>query len=100
MKDDLLGGLGTTGMPQIDPRNYETIKCDKCGSIQFENQYVLKRVSGMELGQGVKPMILPLNILVCSKCGAILKDDIIGYKLEKDLGLITNDNDNKDLIIK
>jgi len=97
MNDDLLNGLGS-GMPKIDPRSYETIKCDKCGGIQFETQYVLKRVSGMELGQGVKPMILPLNILVCSKCGAILKDDIIGYKLEKDLGL-TN-NDNKDLNIK
>jgi uncharacterized Zn finger protein len=88
MKDDLfeLGG----SMPAVDPRNYETIKCDKCGSIQFVNQYVLKKVSGMELGQGAKPMMLPLNILVCAKCGAILADDIKGYKLEKDLGLEDN----------
>lgn len=88
MKDDLLGLGGS--MPAVDPRNYETIKCDKCGSIQFVNQYVLKKVSGMELGQGAKPMMLPLNILVCAKCGAILTDDIKGYKLEKDLGLEDN----------
>ena len=36
-------------------------------------------------------MMIPLNILVCDKCGAILADDIKGYKLEKDLGL-TEDN--------
>ena len=86
MNDDLLG-LGAS-MPTVDPRNYETIKCDKCGSIQFVNQYVLKRVSGMELGQGAKPMMVPLNILVCAKCGAILADDIKGYNLERDLGLL------------
>ena len=83
MKDDLL--LGGGAMPAVDPRNYETIKCSKCGSIQFESQYVLKKVSGMELGQGAKPMMVPLNILVCAKCGAILDDDIKGYKLEDDL---------------
>lgn len=80
--------LGSSQMPTVDPRNYETIKCDKCGSIQFVHQYVLKKVSGMELGQGAKPMMIPLNIFTCAKCGAILADDIKGYKLEKDLGLI------------
>lgn len=94
MKDDLFD-IGS--MPTVDPRNYETIKCDKCGSIQFVNQYVLKRVSGMELGQGAKPMMVPLNILVCAKCGAILADDIKGYKLEKDLGLL---DENKDEEVK
>lgn len=88
MKDDLFGLGGS--MPAVDPRNYETIKCDKCGGIVFDNKYILKRVSGMELGQGAKPMMLPLNILVCAKCGAILADDIKGYKLEKDLGLEDN----------
>lgn len=93
MKDDLLGLGGS--MPTVDPRNYETIKCDKCGSIQFVNQYVLKRVSGMELGQGAKPMMVPLNILTCAKCGAILADDIKGYKLEKDLGLEIKQDEEK-----
>ena len=86
MQDDLLLGGGIPSMgPKTDPRNYETVKCDKCGSIQFVPQYVLKRVSGMELGQGTKPVLVPLNIFACAKCGTILEDDIKGYKLENDL---------------
>ena len=100
--DDLLlgGGIPSVG-PKTDPRNYETIKCDKCGGIVFDNKYILKRVSGMELGQGAKPMMIPLNILVCNKCGAILADDIKGYKLENDLGLEdeTNAEENKNSLI-
>lgn len=79
--------LSGNQMGGIDPRGYETVKCDKCGCIQFVPQYILKRVSGMELGQGAKPMLIPLNIFACAKCGTILADDIKGYKLEKDLGL-------------
>ena len=95
-KDDLLGGLGS--MPKVDPRNYETIKCSNCGGIVFDTKYVLKRVSGMELGQGAKSMMVPLNVLVCANCGNILEDDIKGYKLEKDLE--TKKNNNSNLIIK
>ena len=93
MKDDLLG-LGTS-MPTVDPRNYETIKCDKCGSIQFTNQYILKKVSGLEVGNGARATVLPLNVLVCAKCGKIWEDDIKGYKLENDLGLEENENKPK-----
>ena len=90
MNNDLLG-LGAS-MPTVDPRNYETVKCDKCGSIQFVPQYIMKRISGIELGNGAKPTIVPLNIMVCAKCGSIWKDDIKGYKLENDL----NENENQD----
>lgn len=84
MNEEILGGVPSLG-PKQDPRNYETIKCDKCGGIVFDSKYVLKRVSGMEIGQGAKPMMIPLNVLVCAKCGAILADDVKGYKLEDDL---------------
>lgn len=91
-KDDLLGGISS--MPKVDPRNYETIKCSHCGGIVFDSKYVLKRVSGMELGQGAKSMMVPLNVLVCASCGNILEDDIKGYKLEKDLEIKNNNNGN------
>jgi len=81
--NNLLGNLGS--MPKVDPRNYETVKCSHCGSIQFVQQVVMKRVSGMELGQGATPTIVPLPIMVCAKCGEIWEDDIKGYKLENDL---------------
>ena len=95
MKDDL-AGLFSGGVPTVgansDPRKYKTIHCSKCNGIQFVNQYVLKKVSGMEIGQGAKDMMIPLNILVCAKCGAILDDDIKGYKLEEDLGLTADES--------
>ena len=86
MTDDLgmLGKVPTIGSSS-DPRKYETVKCDKCGGIVFDNKTILKRISGMEVGQGAKPVLVPLPVLVCAKCGAILADDIKGYKLENDL---------------
>ena len=68
-----------------DPRNYETVHCDKCNGIVFNNSTVLKRVPGVEVGQGAKPVLIPLPVLVCANCGAILADDIKGYKLEEEL---------------
>lgn len=86
------GGIPSIGKPKIDPRDYETIKCSHCGGIIFEEKYVLKKVSGVELGQGARDMMIPLNVLVCSQCHNIMDTDIKGYKLEKDLGL---ENNNK-----
>jgi len=82
-----LNMLGNTPLigAKSDPRDYETVKCDKCGGIVFDNKAILKRVSGVEVGQGAKPVLIPLPVLVCAKCGAILADDIKGYKLENDL---------------
>lgn len=93
MNNDLLlngGGIPSIGKPKIDPRDYETIKCSHCGGIIFEEKYVLKKVSGVELGQGARDMMIPLNVLVCSQCHNIMDSDIKGYKLEKDLGLENN----------
>ena len=96
MQDDLLlGGSVPSVGPKVDPRNYETVKCSKCGSIRFTNEVILKRISGMEIGQGTKPMLIPLQILTCANCGAILDDDIKGYKLEDDLNLTKENKDNK-----
>ena len=71
--------------PKTDPRQYETVHCSKCGSIRFVNEIILKRVSGLEIGAGDKQMLVPLQILTCANCGAILDDDVKGYKLEDDL---------------
>ena len=84
----ILGGNVPSIGSKSDPRDYETVKCDKCGGIVFSNKTILKRVSGVELGQGAKPVLVPLPVLVCHKCGAILADDIKGYKLEKELNEI------------
>ena len=83
MDNDLFGGIPNIGGPKVDPRDYPSIKCDKCGGIVFKNAVVLKEIPGSVVGQGGEPVVLPLQIFVCNKCGAILKSDIEAYKLEE-----------------
>ena len=83
MKDDLiLGGYST---PKVDPRDYQTIKCSKCGSIIFESGVVLKEIPGTIVGNGAEPIQYPLQVLICKKCGEILESDVKAYKLENDI---------------
>jgi len=86
MKDDLLlgGGIPSVG-PKFDLKNYETIKCSKCGGIKFVSQYIIKKISGVEFGNGAKPTFVPLNIMVCADCGTIWDEDVRGYKLENEI---------------
>ena len=86
--DMLFGGMPNVpniGKPKVDPRDYPTVKCHKCGSIVFNNAVILKEIPGAVVGQGAEPIIAPLQILVCNKCGEILKADVEAYKLEKEL---------------
>ncbi len=98
--DDLgmLGKVPAIG-PKGDPRDYETVHCDKCGGIVFNNSAILKRISGVEVGQGAKPVLVPLPVLVCAKCGAILADDVKGYKLEEELNKKESDKKENNLIL-
>lgn len=109
MNNDLIlgGGIPNIGGPKIDPRDYKTIKCHKCGSIVFRSGAVLKEIPGTVVGQGSEPVVVPLQVLICDKCGEILESDVKAYKLEKDLGISvenkTNvhiENNNGNLIIK
>lgn len=88
MNDDLMlgGGVPNIGGPKIDPRDYPSIKCNKCGGIVFRNGVVLKELPGTLVGNGTEPVTVPLQVLICDKCGSILKSDIKAYKLEKELG--------------
>jgi len=86
MNNDLIGGgIPNIGGPKVDPRDYKTIKCDKCGHFVFHTGAVLKEIPGTVVGQGTEPITVPLQVFVCDKCGAILESDIKAYKLEKDL---------------
>ena len=88
MKDnDLIlgGGIPNIGGPKIDPRDYSSVKCHKCGSIVFRSAMVLKEIPGTIVGNGTEPVQYPLQVFVCDKCGEILKSDIEAYKLDKEL---------------
>jgi len=87
----LLGaGIPNIGGPKIDPRDYKTIKCSKCGGIVFEAGYILKEIPGTLVGQSGESIIYPLQILKCADCGTIIESDIKAYKLENDINEITS----------
>lgn len=71
MKNDLLTNNG----PQIDPREYPDVVCDKCGCNTFSSAFVLKKIPGLLLGTGEKEIEYPLSVFICTKCGEILKRD-------------------------
>ena len=79
------GGIPNIGGPKIDPRDYKTIKCHKCGSIVFKNAAILKEIPGTVVGQGSESVVVPLQVLVCDKCREILESEVKTYKLENDL---------------
>lgn len=81
MKDDLLLNRG----PQVNPLDYPSIKCKKCGSILFGSAVVLKEIPGTLIGAAGETVQYPLKVFICKKCGEILDSDIKMYKLEKDL---------------
>lgn len=79
------GGIPNIGGPKIDPLEYPTKKCSKCGSITFVSKYVIKEIPGTMIGMGTDTVVYPLKVLACSECGHIIEEDVKMYKLEKDL---------------
>ena len=85
--DLLLGGgsIPNIGGPKVDPRDYPSIKCKKCGSIIFKSAMVLKEIPGTIVGYGTDPVSYPMQVFICDKCGEILESDVKAYKLENDI---------------
>ena len=71
-------------LPQIEPAEYPSLKCDKCGNVAFTPAMIIKMIPGVLLGSKNKTQLMPDQILVCSKCGTILKKDRKYYKLNDD----------------
>lgn len=73
--------------PQLNPRDYPSIKCDKCGSIIFQQATIIKQVPGKVVGQKEQYVYAPVNLFMCAKCGAIFRKDVENLGLHKDLGI-------------
>ena len=71
-------------LPQIEPTDYPSLACDKCGNVAFTPAMIIKMIPGVLLGSSSKTQLVPDQILVCSKCGTILKKDREYYKLNDD----------------
>ena len=71
-------------MPQLNPQDYETITCDMCGNAAFYPAMIIKKVPGVMFGSANKYQLVPDQILVCAKCGTILKKDRQYYNLSNE----------------
>lgn len=62
---------------RINPFDYDEVTCDKCGNNQFVERYIVRKIpAGIA---GATSQDYPIPVLVCAKCGTIIKsvrDDI------------------------
>lgn len=65
-KTPMLGNSGPA-VSRKDIIDSENVVCS-CGSKTFKEAIVLKRVSGIVLGEKT---VIPLNVIVCDKCGKL-----------------------------
>jgi len=68
---------------RINPLDYENLKCPKCGSIVWARGFLLKKISGIEIGAGTQDQLLDLPVYYCAECGEIFPDDREMYKLDQ-----------------
>lgn len=61
--------------PKIDPRDYESVKCPKCGCEIFTQGIIIKKIPGVLVGAGTDDMEYPIPVMVCSKCGTLSPAD-------------------------
>jgi len=86
-------------MPQLDPKDYDSLECDKCGCVAFMPAMIIKKVPGAAFGSAHKTQLVPDQILVCAKCGTILKKDREYYNLSDDNKQNPKTEENKSSII-
>ena len=86
LNDDLLFGVEGQGLstPRINPLEYPTFQCSGCGHKLFQPRVVLKEIPGTLVGNGLTPVLYPLQVMVCAKCGKVIDSDIKLHNLEKD----------------
>ena len=96
MKDDLIQGMG----PQIDPFNYPSVKCDKCGHEVFRQGVIFKKLPGLLMGGGAEDVNYPLPVYVCDKCGTI-PDEFVSKSAAKEiLGETEEKKEESSILIK
>lgn len=63
--DNINDGMGQV---RVNPTELPNEKCEKCGNVYFSEKYIMKRVSKLLIG-APEDQFVPINILVCDKCG-------------------------------
>ena len=55
---------------QVDLRDAETIKCDKCSNYLWIQSFVLKRLSALVSPSGQEALV-PIQVYSCGNCGKV-----------------------------
>lgn len=84
---------------EIDPRDYPTYKCDKCGNETFVPAVIFKTIPGVVVGKAGEDINEPLNVFICAKCHAIIKEDRKLLKLDDESKEEKKADDKPQLII-
>ena len=56
---------------QVDLKDADTMKCQKCGNSIFIQGYVIKRISAIVSPTG-EEVIAPIQVFNCGNCGEML----------------------------
>ena len=55
---------------KLDPTKLETVKCENCDGIFFQEVQMFKEVPAVQSPTGQKSM-LPIPVLRCAECGSV-----------------------------
>lgn len=71
MNDELLNMGNASAMQNINPLEFESVKCPKCGNEIFIPGVMFKNIPGVMLGMGAEPIPYPIKVAICSECHSL-----------------------------
>ena len=86
---------------RLNPLKYPTVKCE-CGCEVWNQGVIIKRIPGLEVGNGTEDTFADLPVYYCAKCGKIIPEHRKMYQLdqvEEKTETPKSDNPSKLLII-
>lgn len=67
---------------RLNPLKYPTVKCE-CGCEVWNQGVIIKRIPGLEVGNGTEDTFADLPVYYCAKCGKIIPEHRKMYQLDK-----------------
>lgn len=94
---DTLNNLNSQANMRVNPLDYPSIPCENCGCEYYKQVAVFKKIPGVAVGAGAEPIIYPIPVYICNKCGELMSE----YKkdFEKDKNTSANNQTNSQIIL-
>lgn len=54
----------------VDINQTQSVTCDECGGVYFDQALVIRKASGLLTGQS-KPSYIPIPVFACKSCGHV-----------------------------